>query len=298
MIGNTPIVKINKLIDETVADIYVKLEGVNPAGSIKDRVALSMIQEAQNSGALREGMRIVEPTSGNTGIALAMIGSLMGYPVTLVMPETMSAERISLMKAYGADVVLTAGDKGMAGALEHAEKLCNQTGAYMPAQFDNPINTKTHYESTAREIIHQMPDIDVFVSGIGTGGTISGIGRALKEYNPSIQVIGVEPKNSAVINGHPSGAHKIQGIGAGFIPSIYDGSVVDEVFMIDGDEAVNFVAEISKKEGLMLGISSAANILASINIASEIACKTGAHKKVLTISPDSGYKYISSGIFG
>ncbi len=293
-IGNTPIVSINNFTTENDAKIYVKLEGGNPAGSIKDRVALAMIDDAQRRGILKEGMSIIEPTSGNTGIALALVGMLRGYKVSLVMPNTMSAERISLMKAYGAEVILTDGKEGMKGSIKLAEHMSKEYGMFMPSQFDNPINTRIHYETTGVEIINDIPDIDVFVAGVGTGGTISGVGRRLKEYNKDVYVVSVEPKNSAVLSGSVAGVHKIQGIGAGFIPSIYDGNVVDEIITVDDEKSMEFASEISRKEGLMLGISSSANIL----VALQMAKRFGKGKKVLTISPDGGYKYISSGIFG
>ncbi len=235
----------------------------------------------------------LEPTSGNTGIALAMIGQMKGYKVILTMPNTMSVERISLMEGYGAEVKLTDGSKGMRGAIELAESICEDIGAFMPSQFDNIINVKAHYNTTAVEIITDMPDIDVFITGIGTGGTISGVGKALKEYNNKVKIIGVEPQNSAVISGKKAGAHKIQGIGAGFIPSIYDKSVVDDIMTVPDDETREYASIIAKKEGLMLGISSAANILCAIKLAK----KLGADKKILTISADNGYKYISEGIY-
>ncbi len=293
MIGNTPIVKINNLTSDNDAEVYVKLEGANPAGSIKDRVALAMIEDAQKRGTLKSGGIIVEPTSGNTGIALAMIGQVKGYRVILTMPDTMSKERIAIMQGYGAEVQLTDGSKGMRGAIELAEHICKTKNAFMPAQFDNIVNVQAHYNTTAREIIKDMPDIDVFITGIGTGGTISGVGKALKEYNSKISVIGIEPANSAVISGNNAGAHKIQGIGAGFVPTIYDKSVVDEIMTVEDEDTRKYAGVIAKKEGLMLGISSAANILCAINLAK----KLGKGKNILTISADSGYKYISEGIF-
>ncbi len=292
-IGATPIVRINNLVAEDSAEVYVKLEGYNPAGSIKDRVALAMIEDAEKKGDLREGMRIVEPTSGNTGIGLALVGRMKGYKTTLIMPENMSQERIALMKAYGAEVLLTEAAKGMKGAIDYAKYLCEKEGAFMPAQFDNPANPQAHYDNTASEIINDLPDLDAFVAGVGTGGTISGIGRALKEHNRDIKIIGVEPKESAVLSGEKAGRHLIQGIGAGFVPSIYDETVVDEISCVDSEEAVTFISELCKAEGLFLGISSAANILATLKVAK----KLGQGKKVLTISPDAGYKYLSSGIY-
>ena len=293
LIGETPIVKLNKVTNEDMADVYVKLEKFNPGGSIKDRAALGMIEAAEREGKLKQGDTIVEPTSGNTGIALAMIGRLRGYKVVIVMPETMSRERRSLISAYGAELVLTEGSKGMKGAIEMAEKLVEERGFFMPQQFENHANSLKHYETTAEEIYRDLPDLDAVVAGIGTAGTITGIGKKLKEKINGISIVGVEPAASQVFNGGEPGAHKIQGIGAGFIPGVFEKEAVDEVMPVSNEDAIYMTREVAFKEGLLLGISSGAAIHAAI----EIAKKIGKGKKVLAIAPDGGEKYISTGIF-
>lgn len=294
MIGNTPILKLNNLIDENMAKVYVKLEKYNPGGSIKDRAALGMIEEAENKGLLKKGSTIVEPTSGNTGIALAMIGKMKGYKVIIVMPENMSAERRKLIKAFGAEVILTSGSKGMTGAINKAKELVNsKEGYFMPQQFINKANPSKHYYTTADEILKSVKDVDVFVAGVGTGGTISGVGKRLKEYNKKIKVIAVEPKNSAVLSGDEPGSHKIQGIGAGFIPEIYNFDVVDDVITITDDEAYETTKMVALKEGVLIGISSGANIAASLKIAKTL----NNNAKIVTVAPDGGERYLSTGIF-
>ena len=294
MIGNTPIVKLNNVTNEEMAEIYVKLEGFNPGGSVKDRAALSMMEVAEKEGALKKGDIIVEPTSGNTGIALAMIGTLKGYKVILVMPDTMSVERRTMMKAYGAELVLTEGAKGMKGAIEKAYEMADgKEGYFIPQQFNNEANPLKHYETTGQEIYDEIKDLDYFVSGVGTGGTITGVGRKLKELNDEITVVAVEPQNSPVLSGGGPGPHKIQGIGAGFIPKIYDSSVVDRVTTIKDEEAVETAREIAQKEGLLLGISSGAAIAGAIKLAKEV----GKGKKIVVISPDNGVKYLSAGLY-
>lgn len=294
MIGNTPVIKLSALVDEKMADVYVKLEGANPAGSVKDRAALGMIETAEEQGVLKKGMTIVEPTSGNTGIGIAMIGSLKGYKVKIVMPETMSVERRKMIKAYGAELILTPGGLGMRGAIDKAEEMLAEGNVFIPSQFDNKANPFKHYETTGVEIYKDIPDLDVFIAGVGTGGTISGIGKKLKELNEAVQIIAVEPAQSAVLSGGAPGPHKIQGIGAGFEPGNYMSEYVDEVRTIDQDEVFEFGMEIAKKEGLLLGISAVANILSAIKVAKEL----GAGKKVVTIAPDGGEKYLSTGLFG
>jgi cysteine synthase len=294
MIQNTPILKLNNIVNNDIAEIYVKLEKYNPAGSIKDRAALGMIEVAEKKGLLKKGYSIVEPTSGNTGIALAMIGRMKGYKVIIVMPETMSIERRNLIKAYGAELILTDGSKGMKGSIDKALELAKDKSDYfIPQQFTNIANPNKHYETTAIEILKDVEDIDTFIAGVGTGGTITGIGRKLKEVNPNIKVIAVEPETSAVLTGNKPGSHKIQGIGAGFIPEIYDNSVVDEIITISDEEAFNTAREIAKVEGILVGISSGANIAA----AQKIANKLGKDKKIVTIAPDGGEKYLSTGIY-
>ena len=293
LIGNTPILKVKSMVDENCADVYVKLEKFNPGGSVKDRAALGMIEKAEKEGILKEGSVIVEPTSGNTGIGLAMIGRLKGYKVVIVMPETMSKERRDLIKAYGAELVLTEGSKGMKGAIEKANELVKNKGYFMPQQFENIANPEKHYEITADEIFNDINDLDVFVAGVGTGGTATGVGKRLKEKINGIQVVAVEPSNSQVIAGKKPGAHKIQGIGAGFIPQNYKAEYVDNVVPVTDEDAIRTAVEFAKKEGILVGISSGAAIYTAI----EIAKKLGKGKKVLALSPDGGEKYISMGIY-
>ena len=294
LIGKTPVLKLNNFNVENAAEVFVKLEKYNPGGSVKDRAALGMIEAAERDGLLKEGSVIVEPTSGNTGIALAMIGKLKGYKVIIVMPDTMSKERRDLITAYGAELVLTEGIKGMKGAIEKAEEMVEKHGYFMPQQFENFANSLKHYETTANEIYEDIKDLDVFVAGVGTGGTVSGIAKRLKELNPNVKVVAVEPKSSPVISGGNPGAHKIQGIGAGFIPGIYEGKYVDEVMTVDDNDAIRTAVEFAEKESVLIGISSGAAVYAAIEIAKTI----GAGKKVLAIAPDGGEKYISMGIYG
>lgn len=294
LIGNTPVLKLNNFNLENAAEVFVKLEKYNPGGSVKDRAALGMIEAAERDGLLKEGSVIVEPTSGNTGIALAMIGKLKGYKVIIVMPDTMSKERRDLITAYGAELVLTEGIKGMKGAIEKAEEMVEKHGYFMPQQFENFANSLKHYETTANEIYEDIKDLDVFVAGVGTGGTVSGIAKRLKELNPNVKVVAVEPKSSPVISGGNPGAHKIQGIGAGFIPGIYEGKYVDEVMTVDDNDAIRTAVEFAEKESVLIGISSGAAVYAAMEIAKTI----GAGKKVIAIAPDGGEKYISMGIYG
>lgn len=291
MIGNTPIFKIDDL-DENSAEVYVKLEKFNPGGSIKDRAALGMIEKAENDGILKPGMTIVEPTSGNTGIGLALVGKIKGYKVIIVMPETMSKERRDLIKAYGAELILTEGSKGMKGAIEKALEY-NKEGYFIPQQFENLANSQKHYDTTAEEIFNDINDLDYFVAGVGSGGTLSGVSKKLKEKIKDLKSVAVEPKSSPVLSGGKAGAHKIQGIGAGFIPGNYDEKVVDEIIKVSDEDAINTAKEFSQKQGILVGISSGAAIYAAIQIAKKI----GKGKKVLAISPDGGEKYISMGIY-
>lgn len=294
MIGATPILKLNKLVKGNMADVFVKLEKFNPAGSIKDRAALGMIEKAEKLGLLKEGYTIVEPTSGNTGIALAMIGRIKGYEVIIVMPDTMSVERRNLIKAYGAQLVLTDGTKGMKGAINKAKEISEgNPNFFIPQQFINLANPEKHYATTAEEIISDVGDIDIFVAGVGTGGTITGVGKRLKEIKTDIIVIAVEPEKSPVLSGGEPGPHKIQGIGAGFTPDIYDSSVVDEIIKISDEEAFEMAKLMAKEEGILVGISTGANIAAAIKIAKRV----GKGRKIVTVSPDGGEKYISMGIY-
>jgi cysteine synthase A len=294
MIGETPLVRLSKMVDSSMAEVYVKLEKFNPGGSVKDRAALGMIEMAEKEGLLKMGATIVEPTSGNTGIALAMIGTLKGYKVIIVMPETMSTERRSLIKAYGAELVLTEGAKGMKGAIAKAEEITRENkGYFMPQQFNNLANSLKHYETTAEEIFKDVQDLDVFVAGVGTGGTISGVGKKLKEKNKHVKIVAVEPEKSPVLSGGAAGPHKIQGIGAGFVPDIYISDIVDEIMTISEEQAFKAARDMAALEGLLVGISSGANIAAALMIAQ----KLGKGKKVVTVAPDGGEKYISMGIY-
>lgn len=293
MVGNTPILKINNLVDENSAEVYIKLEKYNPAGSVKDRAALGMIEKAEELGLLKVGDTIVEPTSGNTGIALAMIGSLKGYNVVIVMPDTMSKERRDMIRAYGAELVLTEGVKGMKGAIARAQELVEEKGYFMPQQFMNIANPAKHYKTTAKEIIKDIPDLDAFVAGVGTGGTITGVGSNLKEINKDIKIIAVEPEKSPVISGGNPGPHKIQGIGAGFIPENYKKEVVDEILQVSDENSFMAARLMASKEGILIGISSGAALFAAL----EVAKKLGKGKKVLAIAPDGGEKYMSMDLF-
>ena len=281
------------MIDENSADIYVKLEKFNPGGSVKDRAALGMIERAEEEGILKKGSVIVEPTSGNTGIALAMIGRLKGYKVIIVMPETMSKERRDLIKAYGAELVLTEGNRGMKGAIEKATQMVNEHGYFMPQQFENIANPEKHYATTAQEIYEDINDLNVLVAGVGTGGTITGIGKNLKEKINDIEIVAIEPSNSQVISGKNPGPHKIQGIGAGFVPQNYKNEYVDKVVAVSDEDAIKTAVDFAKSEGILVGISSGAAIYTAIKIAK----KLGKGKKVLAIAPDGGEKYISMGIY-
>ena len=290
MIGNTPMIKLNNIGN---SNIYVKLEKYNPAGSIKDRAVYYMVENLEKNGILKKGDVLVEATSGNTGIALSMIGSLKGYKVIIVMPETMSIERRTLMKAYGAELILTDGSLGMKGSIEMMNKLLSENTNYISLkQFENEYNPLAHYETTGVEIYNQVKDIDIFVCGVGTGGTISGVGKHLKEQNPNIKVVAVEPEGSPVISKNKKGSHKIQGIGAGFIPKNYNENVVDEVMTITDEESYKGVRIMAQKEGILVGISSGANIYAALKL-----CEMYPDKKIVTVAPDGIDKYMSMGIF-
>lgn len=293
LVGNTPLVKVNKLLDKDSAAVFVKLEKFNPGGSVKDRAALGMIEKAEELGLLKEGSVIIEPTSGNTGIAIAMIGRLKGYKVIIVMPETMSKERRDAIKSYGAELILTEGTQGMKGAIAKAEELAKEKGYFMPQQFENIANPDKHYATTAEEILKDIPDLDIFIAGVGTGGTITGVGKKLKEMKSDIKVVAVEPKNSPVLSGGNPGAHKIQGIGAGFIPGILDKDTVDEIITVSDEEAFSAAREFASKEGALIGISSGAALWAAL----QVAKKVGSDKKIVTIAPDGGEKYFSMGLY-
>jgi len=291
LIGQTPIIELNHLGIEGVT-ILLKLESFNPGGSIKDRIALNMIERAEEKGDLKEGATIIESTSGNTGVGLAMVAAVKGYDLILTMPDTMSVERRNLLKAYGAKLVLTPGAQGMKGAIEEAEKLKKTyPNHYIPQQFMNPANPEAHKIATALEIYDEVGDaLDIFVVGIGTGGTVTGVGTVLKEKIKDVQVIGVEPTGSPVLSGGEAGPHKIQGIGAGFIPDILDVTLLDQVMQVGNEEAFELMKELARKEGLLVGISSAAAVYAAIELAKK---KENQGKTILTILPDTGERYLS-----
>lgn len=293
-IGNTPLVRLNKLANENMSEILLKLEYFNPGGSVKDRISLSMIEAAESEGLLKPGGTIIEPTSGNTGIGLAMIGSAKGYRVILVMPETMSIERRKLAKAYGAELLLTEGAKGMRGAIEMADKLALENGYFLPQQFNNLANPAIHMKKTAIEILKATEGkLDAFVAGVGTGGTITGVGRILKAEIPGIKIIAVEPSTSPVLSGGNPGPHKIQGIGAGFVPQILDKSVIDEIITISNEEALDTARQIGKLEGMLVGISSGSAAAAALKKASEL----GIGKRIVVLAPDNGERYLSTELF-
>jgi cysteine synthase A len=290
-IGNTPLVKLKKMSEPGSAEIFAKLELLNPAGSVKDRIALAMVEDAEKRGMLKPGATIIEPTSGNTGIGLAMVSAVRGYKCILTMPETMSLERIHILKAYGADVVLTPGSEGMKGAIKKAEEMFRRTrDAFMPHQFKHLANPDIHRRTTAKEILKQIEGkIDAFVAGVGTGGTITGVGEVLKEYDPKIKIIAVEPEASAVLSGKSAGPHKIQGIGAGFIPDILNRSVIDDIIVVKDQDAYETASLVAKKEGIFCGFSSGAALWAALKVARDL----GEGKRVVTVFPDTGERYFS-----
>jgi cysteine synthase A len=293
LIGKTPIVKFQGEEKET-ADIYLKLERSNPGGSIKDRAALFMIEDAEKRGILKEGDTIIEATSGNTGVALAMIGAIKGYRVIIVMPDSMSLERQKLTAAYGAELILTPGNLGMSGSVEKAKVLTVENGYFMPGQFINKANVEAHYRTTAEEIWADMEGrVDAFVAGVGTGGTISGTGRRLKELNPEISIVAVQPTKSPVLTGGEPSSHGIQGIGANFIPEIYDREVVDQVISMNDEEAREKTLLLARRSGILAGISSGSNLAAAIRVAESL----GPGKRVVTVLPDTGERYLSTDIF-
>jgi cysteine synthase A len=298
LIGNTPLVELNKFSQEKGIDtpIIAKVEFFNPGGSVKDRIAFAMIEDAEQKGLLKPGATIIEPTSGNTGVGLALVSAVKGYKLILTMPETMSIERRNLVKAYGAEVILTPGKDGMPGAIRAAEELRYKTpGSIILQQFENAANPAKHYATTGPEIWRDTDGkVDILVAGVGTGGTISGTGKYLKEQNPNIRVIAVEPKTSPVLNGGKSGPHKIQGIGAGFVPKTYDAQVIDEVFDVENDDAIITGREIARQEGLLVGISAGAALFAAGEIARRPENKG---KKVVVILPDTGERYLSTVLF-
>ncbi|MEW9675284.1 cysteine synthase A [Lentibacillus sp. L22] len=294
LVGKTPIVKLNRAAEKDGADIYLKLEFMNPASSVKDRIAVAMIEAAEKAGVLKEGDTIIEPTSGNTGIGLAMVGAAKGYKTVIVMPDTMSKERRNLLRAYGAKLVLTPGADGMKGAIQKAEELKEENGYFMPQQFSNQANPEVHARTTGEEIVEQMKDgVDAFVSGIGTGGTITGAGKVLKNHFDNVKIYAVEPEDSAVLSGGNPGPHKIQGLGAGFVPEVLDTDVYEDVIRISTDEAFQAAREAARLDGILGGISSGAAIAA----AKKVAKKLGEGKKVLAVLPDNGERYLSTPLY-
>jgi len=291
LIGNTPMVPLRRVGEGKRADLFAKIEFFNPGGSVKDRICLSMIDEAEKQGKIRPGSTIIEPTSGNTGIGLALVSAVRGYKLILVMPESMSMERASLLSSYGSQLVLTPGWEGMRGAIKEAQSILEQNPSYfMPNQFENPANPAIHRATTALEIWDDMDGkVDAFVVGVGTGGTITGVGEVLKERNPRVKIIAVEPTTSPVLSGGDPGPHKIQGIGAGFIPKILNRQVLDQIITVEDDEAYRMAKLLAKKEGLLVGISSGANVHAALQVAQEL----GPGKRVVTLLPDTGERYIS-----
>ncbi len=295
LIGNTPLVKLNRLVGEQDADVYVKLEFFNPGSSVKDRIALSMIEDAEKDGSLKPGDTIIEPTSGNTGIGLAMVAAAKGYRTVLVMPDTMSVERRSLLKAYGAELILSPGAEGMNGAVRRAEEILKENENYfMPQQFNNASNPKVHRETTAKEIVEQAGgQLDAFVSGIGTGGTITGVGEVIKEKYPSVRIVAVEPAASPILSGGKPGPHKIQGLGANFIPNILNTGIYDDIITVENEQAYEIARRMAKEEGILCGISSGAAVFAALQVAKEL----GKGKKVIAVIPDTGERYLSTPLF-
>ena len=298
LIGNTPLLELSKFSAKKglQTPIIAKVEFFNPGGSVKDRIALAMIEDAEQKGILKPGATIIEPTSGNTGVGLALVSAVRGYHLILTMPETMSVERRNLVKAYGAEVRLTSGKDGMAGAIRAAEELRDSIpGSIILQQFENPANPAKHYATTGVEIWNDTDgQVDIFVAGVGTGGTVSGIGKYLKEQNPNVKIIAVEPASSAVLNGQPSGPHKIQGIGAGFVPKTYNSDVIDEVFDVENDDAIRTGRELAQQEGLLVGISSGAAAFAASQIARR---PENAGKKIVVLLPDTGERYLSTVLY-
>ncbi len=296
LIGSTPILQLRRLPQKQDATIWAKLECFNPGGSVKDRICLGMIEAAEKAGKIRQGATIVEPTSGNTGIGLAMVCVVKGYRLILTMPETMSIERRSLLAAYGAQLELTPGNEGMRGAIRRAEEIVQKNeGFFMPQQFKNPANPNTHRETTAKEILSQLQgEIDAFVAGVGTGGTITGVGEVLKKKLRGVKIVAVEPARSPVLSGGNPGPHKIQGIGAGFVPDVLNTGIIDQIITVQDEEAAETARRMAREEGILVGISSGAAVFGALQVAREL----GKGKTVVVILPDSGERYLSTGLFG
>ncbi len=293
LIGNTPVVRLQRLPAPGAAQVWAKLERFNPGGSVKDRIAKSMVEAAEEAGLLAPGGTIVEPTSGNTGIGLAMVAAARGYGLVLVMPEGVSAERSALMRAYGAEVTLTPARLGMKGAIAHAAELAQQHGYFMPLQFSNPANPEIHRRATAAEILTQIGHLDAFVGGVGTGGTITGVGEILKDAVPGMVIVAVEPAGSPVLSGGSPGKHKIQGIGAGFVPEVLNTDVIDQIIQVTDENAAETARRLAREEGILAGISSGAAAWAAIQVAERL----GRDRVVVTLLPDTGERYLSTGLF-
>ncbi|HYA35124.1 MAG TPA: cysteine synthase A [Candidatus Binataceae bacterium] len=295
LIGRTPVLRLNRMVGANDAEVWAKLENYNPGGSVKDRICLAMIEAAEKSGRLRPGDTIVEPTSGNTGIGLALVAAVKGYRLVLTMPDTMSEERRSLLSAYGAELVLTPDTRGMHAAIEKAEELARDNPRFfMPQQFSNPANPDVHYRTTGPEIVEQLPQIDAFVAGVGTGGTITGVGRCLRErLKNRVLIVAVEPQNSPVLSGGEPGFHKIQGIGAGFIPKTLDTTIYDEIQTVSDDEAAQFARRLAREEGILVGISSGANCCAGLRVAKRL----GRGKIIVVVFCDTGERYLTTDLF-
>lgn len=291
LIGNTPMVKLNRIVEPDMAEILAKIEFFNPGGSVKDRICLSMIEDAEKKGLLKPGGTIIEPTSGNTGIGLAMIAAVKGYKCILTMPETMSLERVYILRSFGAQIVLTPGIEGMQGSINKAEELLKKTpNSFMPQQFINPANPEIHRMTTAKEILVDTGDnLDAFVAGVGTGGTITGVGEILKNHNPKVRIIAVEPKSSPVLSGGQPGPHKIQGIGAGFVPKVLNRIVIDEIIQVSDNDAFNTARRLTREEGLFVGISAGAAAWAALKVAKDL----GRGKRIVVVLPDTGERYFS-----
>ena len=292
-IGNTPVIRLNAIVPKGIAEIYAKMESFNPSGSVKDRASISMIRDAESRGLLKKGYAIVEPTSGNTGIGISMAAAVLGYKAIIVMPDSMTEERVRLIRSYGAEIIMTPGAEGVIAAVKKAEEIVAKGKAFMPQQFNNRANVMAHYTGTAKEILHDIPDVNAVVAGIGTGGTATGIGMGLRNFAPDVKIIGVEPYESPLLTGGEYSRHKIQGIGANFVPDVLDREYIDEIVTVKENDAVEMTKRLAKEEGMLVGISSGASVSAAL----EIAKKYGPGKKIVAILADGGERYMSTGIY-